>query len=721
MTQVAAPLAPLAPHQLGMQMTGDTLMVGCRFPGAIAVTLLSLSPKRKVASLPQWGSQGDFYGPIPRRRRPFRYLLKVEYEQHSVEVIDPYQFPSLLEPRQRYLFAEGSEERAWHFLGANPREIEGIAGVHFCLWAPNARQVCLMGDFNHWDRHSHPMRHQGDSGLWELFIPALAAGEHYKFHIQGSDGHWRSKADPFAREMELPPHNASRIPSHDEYQWQDQEWMAQRRRRNSYQAPLSIYELHAGSWRRAPGNRPLTYRELARDLVPYVKEMGFTHIQLMPLASHPFEGSWGYQPIGLFAPDARLGSPEDLKALVDACHQAGIGVLLDWVAAHFPSDPHGLNRLDGTALYEHEDPRLGLHPDWDTQLFNYGRHEVVSYLLSNAFYWLEQFHFDGLRLDAVSSMLYLDYSREEGQWLPNAEGGRENLEAAAFLRTLNQRLHFNFPGVQVIAEESTTWPGITRPVDAGGLGFGYKWNMGWMNDTLRYLQQDPIHRRHHHGLMNFAMLYAYSEHFILSLSHDEVVHGKGSLLNKIPGDLWQKFATLKAYLGFMWTHPGKKLLFMGGEFGQWNEWNHQQSLDWHLLEYPSHQGVQSWVQALNRLYRDNPALHQLDHQPQGFSWLECNDADNSVFSYLRQDEQGRHLLVVVNMTPVPRQHFQLGVPSEGRYLELLNSDAEEFDGSGVVNGQPLVTRPEPLHGQPCRVSLTLAPLATLVLAQEECQ
>ncbi|USD36444.1 1,4-alpha-glucan branching protein GlgB [Ferrimonas sp. SCSIO 43195] len=720
-----APPAPeddvLTPSQLGMHPGADgrRLQVGCYFPGALSVRVVDLNSQRAVATLAPRGNLGYFLGPLGRRIRRFPYRLQVDYPQSQASIIDPHQFGSLLTEQQRYLFAEGKEEHAYRFLGANHRCVQGIDGIWFSLWAPNARAVALIGDFNHWDSRSHPMKTHHHSGIWELFLPQASPGQHYKYRLTLADGRTQDKADPYAREMESPPHNASRIGAIADYPWQDQCWMARRAQWPSHQRPLSIYEVHLASWQRQQDNQPLSYTQLAQRLIPYVKRMGFSHIQLMPIASHPFEGSWGYQPIGLFAPNQRLGDGDALKAFIDQCHQQGIGVILDWVAAHFPGDAHGLAQLDGTALYEHDDPRQGHHPDWDTLLFNYGRNEVKSYLISNAFYWLGEYHFDGLRLDAVSSMLYLDYSREPGQWVPNRHGGRENLDAAELLKQLNQRCHFNFPGLLMIAEESTTWDGITRPVDHGGLGFGYKWNMGWMNDTLRYLNQDPIHRRHHHSLMNFSMLYAYSEHFILSLSHDEVVHGKGSLLSKVPGDPWQKFATLRAYFGFMWTHPGKKLLFMGNELAQWDEWCHQRSLDWHLLDSPPHLGVQHWVRDLNQLYASQGALHLWDHQPQGFQWLECNDYHNSVFSFLRRGpEPTSPLLVIINMTPQVHEQFAVGVPQPGRWREQLNSDAGEYGGSGVTNPEPLSSDDQPLHQMAQRLTLRLPPLSCVILAPE---
>ncbi|TKB58561.1 1,4-alpha-glucan branching protein GlgB [Ferrimonas aestuarii] len=694
------------------------LTIGCYFPGAVRVEVLHLQSGKTVCELPKLNDAGEFFGAVGRRFKPFRYQFRVRYPEQSIEVIDPYQFAPELDSEQQFMFAEGTLEQAYHYLGANWHCQDGIEGVRFALWAPNAKRVNLIGDFNHWDDDAHPMLHCGDSGIWQLFIPRLTANQHYQFHILGDDNLWRKKADPYAKVMALPPFNAGRVPAKPPYQWQDQKWLRQRGEGNSWQEPLSIYELHAGSWKRDEHNRHLNFDQLADSLIPYVKQMGFTHIQLMPIMAHPFTGSWGYQPIGLYSLDPRLGTQDQLKGFIDRCHQQGIGVLLDWVIAHFPKDSYGLERFDGTALYEHHDPSKAHHPDWDTALFNYGRNEVRSYLLSNAFYWLKEFHFDGLRLDAVSSMLYLDYSRGPDEWQPNIDGGNEHLEAVSLLKTLNQRCHFNFPGVLMVAEESTSWSGVSHGIEQGGLGFGYKWNMGWMNDCLRYLNQDPLYRCHHHGLMNFAMVYAYSENFILAISHDEVVHGKGAMLSKIPGDPWQQFATLRAFYGFMWAHPGKKLLFMGQEFGQWQEWHHDGQLDWPLLGFDTHQGVQRFVSELNALYKATPALYELDHSDEGFRWLDCDDAERSLFSFVRYDSQGNAVVAIINMTPQVHTDFRLGVPQAGLYTTLINSDHRRFGGSGVTSDVPHPSEAIEAHQQPHSIRITVPPLGCVYLARE---
>jgi len=574
----------------------------------------------------------------------------------------------------------------------------------------------VVGDFNGWDGRVHPMRVRS-SGYWETFLPDLAAGDRYKFEVLGADGSVMLKADPCGRYFETPPRTASIVWSSDQYAWADEAWMSARAGQDRWlERPMSIYEVHLGSWRTSPDGRLLTYRELAEQLVPYVKEMGFTHIELLPVMEHPFTGSWGYQVIGFFAPTSRFGPPEDFKAFVDACHQAGLGVILDWVPGHFPKDQHGLARFDGTAAYEHSDPRQGEHQDWGTLVFNYGRHEVRSFLLSNALYWLEQFHIDGLRVDAVASMLYLDYSREPGQWVPNRYGGRENLEAIAFLEQLNVLVATECPGAVVFAEESTSWPGVTRPAHLGGLGFTYKWNMGWMHDMLDYTAVDPVYRKWHHNQVTFSLVYAYSERFVLPFSHDEVVHGKRSLLDKMPGDVWQRHATLRALYGYMFAHPGKKLLFMGGEIGQWREWNHDGELDWAVLGDARHAGLQRWVKDLNHLYASEPALWQKDDAPEGFQWIDCHDHEHSVLSLLRRgQDDAAHVVAVVNFTPVPRHGYRVGVPAPGSYHERLNSDAEVYGGSNVGNGGWIPTEPVPAHGFAQSVSLTVPPLGFLLL------
>ena len=688
-------------------------------PGAQVVEVVSPSGKRSLGSLVRIHEEGLFSGLIERKRQT-AYCLRVTYPLAEILIYDPYRFPSLLDPTDLYLFSNGTQEQAWRFLGANPRTCDGVEGILFAVWAPNARRVSLVGSHNNWDGRAHVMRKHPASGIWEIFIPGLQAGTAYKYEIVSAEGKFLPlKADPYALQMQLRPDTASLVPAPSQYAWQDAAWMQQRRAFASHVAPVSIYEVHAGSWKRRDDARLLTYRELAEDLLPYVKELGFTHVQLMPVSEFPFDGSWGYQPLGMFAPTARFGPPDEFRHFVDVAHQLGIGVLLDWVPGHFPSDAHGLARFDGTHLFEHADPRKGFHPDWNTCIFNYGRAEVQSYLISNALYWLSEFHIDGLRFDAVASMLYLDYSRKAGEWIPNHLGGRENIEAIEFLRALNRRAYFNFPGVMMIAEESTAWPGVTNFIEVGGLGFGFKWNMGWMNDSLRYLSRDPIHRKFHHSEMTFSLLYSFSENFILPLSHDEVVHGKRSIVERIPGDDWQKFATLRAYYAFMWTHPGKKLLFMGDEFGQRDEWSHDKSLDWHLLQWPSHRGVQAVIRDLNLLYQRHPALYELDNSGEGFEWIDADDYLHSLFIFVRKGRVASdHLLVVVNFTPTPHTHFRIGVPGAGWYAERFNSDAEAYDGSGMGNLGGVHAEPIVAHGRSWSIAVTVPPLATLIFAHE---
>ncbi len=626
---------------------------------------------------------------------------------------------SWLGAMDRHLFNEGTHERVYEKLGAHLISHHGLPGTVFAVWAPNARQVALIGDFNGWDGSGHVM-HSSDSGVWSLFVPAL--GEHavYKYRITAQDGQVFDKTDPYAFATEERPRTGAVVTDLGRHQWQDSAWMAVRQEQQGLDRPIAIYEVHLGSWRKAPderwGLRYLSYRELAEQLIPYVLDLGFTHIELLPIAEYPFDGSWGYQVLAFFAPTSRFGSPEDFMYFVDQCHQHGLGVILDWVPAHFPKDGSGLNYFDGTHLYAHEDPRKGEHQDWGTMIFNYGRNEVRSFLISNAMFWLDKYHIDGLRVDAVASMLYLDYSREEGQWVPNAYGGRENLEAIAFLRKTNEAVHGVFPGILTIAEESTSWPMVSRPTYLGGLGFSLKWNMGWMHDTLRFMSKDPVHRRFHHNDMTFGMLYAFHENFILPLSHDEVVHGKGSLLSKMAGDEWQKFANLRAYYGFMWGYSGKKLLFMGCEFGQWQEWNHDTGLEWTALTAPNHQGLHAFVRALNRIYREEAALFQQDFTWTGFSWIDANDSENSVLSFTRQAWNSDDcLLVVCNLTPVVRHGYRIGLPRPGAWREILNSDRAEFWGSGITNEGTLYSEDCPWHGRSSSLILTLPPLATLIL------
>jgi 1,4-alpha-glucan branching enzyme len=625
---------------------------------------------------------------------------------------------SLLTPQDLYLFNEGRHYRAYDKLGAHLTSAEGEQGACFSVWAPNASEVSVIGNFNRWDPRAHALHPRASSGIWEGFVPGAAKGSLYKFHIVSRHhGHVVDKADPFGVLHEKPPRTASVVWDLD-YQWSDHDWMQKRREKISLHAPISIYEVHLGSWMRVPEehNRPLTYRELAPRLADYVQRMYFTHIELLPVMEHPFYGSWGYQTTGYFAPTARYGTPQDFMFFVDYLHQRGIGVILDWVPSHFPSDGHGLAYFDGTHLFEHADSRKGFHPDWKTHIFNYGRTEVRSFLLSSAMFWLDKYHADGLRVDAVASMLYLDYSRNEGDWLPNQFGGRENLEAIDFLRQFNQEAYREHPDIQTVAEESTAWPMVSKPVYLGGLGFGMKWDMGWMHDSLKYFSLDPVHRQFHHNELTFRMLYGFTENFILPLSHDEVVHGKGSLIGKMPGDEWQRFANLRLLFGYMYAQPGKKLLFMGDEFGQVREWTHDSSLEWHVLQYPVHSGLQMWVEQLNRVYREQPALHELDNDPAGFEWIDCNDSMASTLSLLRKGKSSKETIVIVcNFTPVPRLAYRLGVPSGGYWRELLNSDGKEYAGSGMGNAGGVQAEEKPAHGRPYSLSMILPPLAALFL------
>jgi 1,4-alpha-glucan branching enzyme len=621
-----------------------------------------------------------------------------------------------LSDQDLYLFNEGSHTSLYDKLGAHPRVVDDVAGTQFAVWAPGARQVYVMGDFNGWSPTDQPLRPLAASGIWEGFVPGVGTGAHYKYHVVSRyHGYQVDKADPFASWSEVPPKTASIVWPLD-YSWHDAEWLARRPSANNLSAPMAIYEVHLGSWMHVPeeGHRSLGYRELAPKLADYVRRMGFTHVEFLPLTEHPFYASWGYQSTGYFAPTSRYGTPQDLMYLIDYLHQRDIGVILDWVPAHFPSDEHALGYFDGTHLYEHADPQQRIHPDWQSSIFNYGRHEVRSFLLSSALFWLDRYHVDGLRVDAVASMLYLDYSRKPGEWVPNSYGGRENLDAIGFLRRFNAEVYEHYPHAQTFAEESTAWPMVSRPTYLGGLGFGFKWDMGWMHDVLRYLARNPIHRRYHHNELTFRLLYAFSENYILPLSHDEVVHGKGSLLDKMPGDAWQKFANLRLLFGQQYAQPGKKLLFMGGEFGQGREWNHDASLDWHLTEYPPHAGVQRWVSDLNRLYRSEPALHVYDCNPAGFEWVDCSDAENSILSFLRKGPKPADtVLVVCSFTPVPRSEYRVGVPHGGYWKELLNGDAAEYGGSGVGNLGGVEAEQAEFHGKPWSLRLTLPPLATV--------
>jgi 1,4-alpha-glucan branching enzyme len=642
-----------------------------------------------------------------------------DHEGLTQRIVDPYSFGLLLGEQDVHFFREGSHQRLWEMLGSRMKTVDGVEGCQFAVWAPNAQRVSVIGDWNRWDGRVHVMRNRIEAGVWEIFIPGLPENSHYKFELIDKHGHMRVKSDPMANYGQNGAQTASLTFDLERYGWADNEWMQRRPANDLYHAPMSIYEVHPCSWKRNAndGGRWLTYRELADDLIPYVKGLGFTHIELMGIAEHPFDGSWGYQVTGYYAPTSRFGNPDEFREFVDRCHQNGIGVILDWVPGHFPKDEHGLAKFDGTALYEHEDPRLGEHMDWGTLIFNYGRNEVKNFLVSNALYWLEQFHIDGLRVDAVASMLYLDYSRNAGEWVPNHLGGRENLAAIAFMRDLNQVCYKLHPGTTIIAEESTAWPGVSRPVSSGGLGFGFKWNMGWMNDSLHYMAEDPVHRKYHHGEATFSMIYAYDENFILVLSHDEVVHGKGSLINKMPGDRWQKFANLRMFLAWMWMHPGKKLLFMGCEFGQWSEWKHDSSLDWHLFLGEEHSGLQKLVKDLNHLYTTRPSLHTKDHEAGGFWWLDANDAENSIFAFARSSPDGDKVYVLVNATPVPRKAYRVGVGDAGSYRELLNSDAAIYAGTGLSAGAGFQAQQTPWQGQPWSVVVDLPPLGVLVLGR----
>jgi 1,4-alpha-glucan branching enzyme len=658
---------------------------------------------------------------LPAAKLPLDYELEVEYPNGERYVLrDPYAFLPTLGDLDLHLIGEGQLEQLYEKLGAHVREIDGVEGTAFAVWAPNARSVSLVGDFNSWDGRLHPMRSLGSSGVWELFVPGIGEGATYKYEIRTQDNRLRLKADPVAFHAEVPPANAS-VVHRPKHEWGDAEWLARRAEGDALREPMSIYEVHLGSWRRNPleGNRPLSYLELADELADYVQDLGFTHIELMPIMEHPFAGSWGYQVTGYYAPTSRFGNPDDFRTFVDRMHQNGVGVLLDWVPAHFPRDDWALALFDGTHLYEHEDPRIGAHPDWGTLIFNLSRIEVKNFLLANALYWLKEHHGDGLRVDAVASMLYLDYSRKQGEWLPNMFGGRENLEAVDFLKEMNEVTHAREPGTITAAEESTAWPGVSRPTYLGGLGFGFKWNMGWMHDTLTYFQKDPVYRRFHHHTLTFSLMYAFSENFILPLSHDEVVHGKRSLLDKMPGDRWQKFANLRSLYAYMWAHPGKKLLFMGGELAEWEEWNYDASLHWNLLEYAEHKGVQSLVRDLNRTYRSQPALYEVDFDPSGFRWLEPNDAANNVLAFARLDASGeRPVVCVLNLSPVPRYEYRVGMPVCCRWTELLNTDSDYYGGSGVGNLGGVEAEPMAWHDQPFSALLTLPPLGAVWLVPE---
>jgi 1,4-alpha-glucan branching enzyme len=690
----------------------DGFTVRVFLPGASTAEVVSYDGDA-LGVLERIHPEGFFAGAVAQR---VPYRLRVAWEDGGeAEVEDPYRFPGVLGEQDLYLFGEGNHLRLYDTLGAHPMELKGAAGTSFAVWAPNARRVSVIGDFNLWDGRRHVMRKHPGVGVWEIFVPGVGDGALYKYEIRGPNGDLLPlKADPFGFRAEKLPGTASVVHDPSRYEWGDAAWMGERGNKTALDAPMATYEVHLGSWRRNPDGSYYTYGQLAEELVPYVAEMGYTHVEFLPPTEHPFDGSWGYQPLGLYAPTSRFGTPDGFKRLVDAFHRAGIGVIIDWVPAHFPEDPHGLGLFDGTHLYEHADPRQGRHPDWGTLVFNYGRPEVSNYLLANALFWVSEYHVDGLRVDAVASMLYLDYSREPGEWIPNVHGGNENLKAVAFLQHMNELVFGRHPGATTLAEESTAWPMVSRPVSMGGLGFGYKWNMGWMHDSLQYISEDPINRKYHHNEITFSLVYAFNENFVLPLSHDEVVHGKRSLIDKMPGDDWQKFANLRAYYGFMYTHPGKQLLFMGGELAQRREWNHDAALDWHLLEEKPHSGVQSLIKDLNAIYSATPALYEVDFEPAGFEWIEGGDMENSVVSFLRRGNKDL-AIVVCNFTPVVRHGYRIGVPERGTYEETLNTDDSRYGGSGVGNGEGVRAEKVPAHGQPYSLSLTLPPLATMVL------
>lgn len=701
---------------LGLHGTGSGFVLRVFQPGADRVWALLPGPQEL-----QPLGEGLFAAPMPGR---VAYRLRAQAGGVTWDWDDPFRHGPVLGEMDEYLLGEGTHKRLWQVLGAHVITHEGVAGTHFAVWAPNAERVSVVGDFNLWDGRRHPMRKRGPTGVWETFIPGLDEGTIYKYEIRASGGALLPlKADPVGFGSEHAPKNASVVRRIDGADWHDGDWMTHRAARQAVDAPMSVYEVHLGSWKRAPGDRMLSYLELAEQLVDYAADMGFTHIELLPVSEYPFDGSWGYQPVGLFAPTIRHGTPQEFRAFVDAAHRRGLGIILDWVPGHFPTDPHGLGRFDGTALYEHADPREGFHQDWNTLIYNYGRTEVQNYLVSNALYWLEEYHIDGLRVDAVASMLYRDYSRAAGQWVPNKDGGRENYEAIAMLQRMNVTAYGECPGAMTVAEESTSFPGVSRPVNWGGLGFGYKWNMGWMNDTLAYMARDPIYRRYHHHQMTFGLIYAWSENYVLPISHDEVVHGKGSMLARMPGDTEQKFANLRAYYGFMWGHPGKKLLFMGCEFAQAREWAYRQSLDWHLLDDPTdgprHAGMQRLIRDLNTLYRGCPALHVNDTRPEGFDWLEANDAEGSTYLWLRRGgPQDAQVAVAVNMTPVERR-LRIGLPGPGLWDEALNTDAAIYGGGNRGNMGGVQAEPRPWQGQPFSAMLTLPPLAAVFLRQSD--
>ena len=707
---------------LGLHRVDGLWVVRAFRPDAKELTIVDrYNPKRHFPAN-RIANEGLFEAQLPEVKEAFDYLLEITtWSGESFQISDPYSYGPILGDLDMYLYREGNHFEIYKKLGAHLTEINGHAGVSFAVWAPNAQRVSVVGDFNGWDGRAHPMRKRIESGIWEIFIPGVVEEAHYKFELRNCFGQVVLKSDPVGFFGQHGIQTASLVFNLDRFKWSDDEWMETRKARQWHKGPVSIYEVHLGSWARVPeeGNRYLSYIELADRLIPYVKDLGFTHIELMPVAEHPFDGSWGYQVTGYFAPTSRFGNPDEFRHFVDRCHENGIGVIMDWVPGHFPKDAHGLAQFDGTYLYEHSDPRQGEHRDWGTLIFNYGRNEVRNFLIGNGLFWLDEYHIDGLRVDAVASMLYLDYSRKHGEWVPNVHGGRENLDAIDFIKRFNEVCYARFPGIMTIAEESTAWPGVSRPTYVGGLGFGFKWNMGWMHDFLLYMSREPIHRRFHQGEVTFSMIYAFHEHFVLVLSHDEVVHGKSSLLNKMPGDTWQKFANLRMFYAWMYAHPGKKLVFMGGEIGQWREWNHDESIDWHLLQYPLNDGVRRLMQHLNYLYESEPAFWENDDSYLGFDWIDFHDADNSVLTFVRKAESGPPIVFVVNATPVPRYAYRVGAPGEGWYEEILNTDAGIYGGGNIGNYGGMHADPIAWQGRSHSLCLTLPPLATIGFKRHE--
>lgn len=699
-------------HILGMHKYKNTFYVNIFYPLAKEVYLLDKETSKKIKM--EKIHIAGFFTTVITKKINYKFLI-VNYENHKWEIEDPYRFSSQISDVDLYLFGQGTHYEIYNKLGAHLEEIEGVKGVIFAVWAPNAERVSVIGDFNHWDGRVHQMRELGSSGIYELFIPSLVSGEKYKFEIKTKEGYLIKKADPYGNYSELRPNTASVVTDINSYCWKDDKWM-DRRKDKSLNRPISIYEVHLGSWKRNDNDEFLNYKEIADGLVEYVKEMGYTHIELLPVAEHPYDASWGYQVVGYYAITSRFGTPEDFMYFVDCCHRNNIGVIIDWVPAHFPKDEHGLIRFDGTALYEHDDPKRGEHPHWGTMIFNYGRKEVSNFLIANAVFWFDKYHIDGLRVDAVASMLYLDYGKDYDEWIPNEYGGRENNEAVEFLKHLNSIVYKKYPGIMMVAEESTSWTGVSRPTDVGGLGFGMKWNMGWMNDFLRYMQKEPIHRKYHHNDLTFGMIYAYTENFILVLSHDEVVHGKGSMISKMPGDYWQKFANLRVAYGFMYGHPGKKLQFMGNEFAQFDEWAESKSLDWHLLLYDSHKQMHDYVRDLNKLYINESAFWYDDFSEKGFEWINCSDYQESIITFIRKGKDKKDTLVFIcNFTPVPRTMHRIGVPYSGKYKEILNSDNKEYGGSGILNTDVLHSKEIDWDGRNQAIDVKIPPLGVSIL------